>query len=187
MNDGSPLIDRAVRGEPEALERLVASQRRAAFRVARAVLGEPDAAEDIAQDTVVRLTAALPGFTGDTELDRWVYRVTLNLCRDHLRRRKRRARDIPIDRAEAVPELMTESLPERAVDLERAGAAVAEAMAALSSEQREILRLRFVAGLPYADIARVTSTPQGTIASRVFRALKRLGQILDPRHLEVLE
>jgi RNA polymerase sigma-70 factor (ECF subfamily) len=181
------LIDRAMGGDAEALNGLVATHRVAAYRIAAAILGEPDAAEDVAQDVAVRLTAALPGFGGGGDLERWVYRVTVNRCRDVLRHRQRRSRDVPIDSAPRHPELAAEERPDLAVDIERARAAVTQAMDLLSDDQKEVLTLRYVTGLPYAEIARITATPQGTIASRVFRALRRLGEQLDPRHLEVLE
>lgn len=178
-----PVADRA---EGASLADLAAVHRPVAYRIALGVLGEPDAAEDVAQDMLVRLTAALPGFRGDAELKTWVYRVTLNLCRDQLRRRRRRAGDVRIDDAGGRPELVREDRPERAVDIERARAAITTALDLLPEEQKEVLMLRYVADLPYAEIARVTETAQGTVASRVFRALRRLGEELDPRHLEVL-
>lgn len=176
-------------GEPDAdvLNGLVAAHRADAYRLARAVLGDPDAAEDVAQDVSVRLTAALPGFERGADLNGWVYRVTMNRCRDLLRHGRRRAADIRVDVAGDHPGLASETDPGRMVDAEWARAAVTRAMERLSEEHQQVLTLRYVAGLPYAEIARITSTPQGTVASRVFRALRMLGDHLDRRHLEVLE
>jgi RNA polymerase sigma-70 factor (ECF subfamily) len=181
------LIDRAVRGERAAFESLAATQRAAAYRIAMGLLDDADAAEDVAQDLLLRLATALPGFADESELKPWVYRVTVNLCRDRLRQSRRRAGDVPIESAVGLPSLSSEQPAEQAVDLERAGAAVAQALARLPGDQKEVLVLRYVAGLSYAEIARVTGSAQGTVASRVFRALKRLGEDLDPRHLEVLK
>lgn len=186
MTAEQDLIDRAGRGEAGAFEQLAATHRPIAYRIALGILGEPDAAEDVAQDALVRLSAALPGFRAHGELKTWVYRVTLNLCRDQLRRQRRRAGDMELEAARQHPELTSEEQPERAVDFERARAAVSTAMDRLPAEQKEVLMLRFAADLPYAEIARVTRTAQGTVASRVFRALRRLGEELDPRHMEVL-
>ena len=187
MTDAAVLFDRAVRGETEALNGLLATHRAVAYRIALGILGDADGAEDVAQDVAMRLTAALPGFHGPDEVSPWAYRVAVNRCRDHLRRRRRRAGDVPFDTAPPHPELTREDDPARAVDSERTRAAVQDALHRLSDDPRAVLTLRYMAGLEYAEIARMTSTPQGTIASRVFRALKRLGDQLDRRHLEVLE
>ena len=186
MTEERALIERASRGEVEAQDRLARLFRPVAYRIAFGMLGDPDAADDVAQDALVRLSAALPGFVGAEDLRPWVYRVTVNLCRDQLRRRKRRSRDVSV---ESVSEarLVLESTPETTVDRERARAAVTAALDRLPDESRQVLELRYLVGLPYHEIARVTKTAQGTIASRVFRALRRLGEEIDPLHLEVLK
>jgi RNA polymerase sigma-70 factor, ECF subfamily len=187
VNDEQVLIDRAVRGEPDALNTLAATYRPIVYRIAVGILGDPDAAEDVAQDALLRLHAALPGLPSNAELKPWVYRVSVNLCRDQLRRRVRQSRNLTIDAAVHRADLATVERPDQTVDAERARAAVAEAMNRLSDEHREVLILRYVVGLPYAEIARSLSTAQGTVASRVFRALRRLGEELDPRHQEILQ
>jgi len=180
------LIRRAARGDAEAFEILAARHRPSAVRLARTLLGDDDAAEDVAQELLLRLAGALAGFRREAGLSTWVYRVTLNLCRDHLRRARRRAADVALDEAGHAPGLTTRAYPEDAVDSERAHTAVRAALETLPEDQKEAIMLRYAADLSYREIARMTDTPQGTVASRVFRALKRLGHELEPRHLEAL-
>lgn len=187
MTDEGTWIARAVRGEAEAMDRLAATHRPAACRLATALLGDGDAAEDVAQDVLVRLAAALPGFRGDAELSTWVYRVTLNLCRDHLRRRRRRAADVRLEAAVGEAALTASGSPEVELDTERMRGHVRAAIGRLPEDQREAITLRYVSELSYEEIARATGTPKGTVASRVFRALKKLGRDLEPRYLEMLK
>ncbi|MGE0438915.1 MAG: RNA polymerase sigma factor [Gemmatimonadales bacterium] len=187
MSNDRALVDRAVGGDAGALESLVVEHRRTALRIATAILGDADLAEDVAQDVMLRMTAALPGFIEGGDLDGWVYRVTVNRSRDHLRGRRRRAGDIPADSAVGHPALASDPRPDAEVDVERARAAMDEALTRLPADQREMIRLRYQVGLAYAEIARVTDTSPGTVASRIFRALKRLGGSVDRHHLEVLE
>jgi RNA polymerase sigma-70 factor (ECF subfamily) len=187
VSEDRALIDRATGGEADALDALARKHRPAVRRTALAVLGDEDAAEDVAQDAMIRMQASLPGFRGEAELGTWLYRVTLNLCQDHLRRTRRRRGDVPLHDAPSSPAFRREERPDETVDRERARAAVRAALAALPEDQREVLTLRYMADLSYAEIARITATPQGTVASRVFRALVRLGQDLEPRHLEVIK
>jgi RNA polymerase sigma-70 factor (ECF subfamily) len=180
------LIRRAAGGDARAFEVLAARHRPSALRIARTLLGDDDAAEDVAQELLIRLAAALPAFRGDAELSTWAYRVTLNLVRDHLRRVRRRASEVDVDQLRHAPGLTVEPSPDRDVDSERARSAVRAALETLPADQKEAIMLRYAADLSYKEIARMTDTPQGTVASRVFRALKRLGQEVEPLHLEVL-
>lgn len=179
------LIDRAVQGEQAAIEKLAAEYRPVARRTAMGLLGDPDAAEDVAQEAMIRMQASLPGFRGDADLGTWLHRVALNLSYDHLRRVRRRHSEVPINEAGATADPAAAD-PHRTVDSERARAALRRAIDTLPDGLRETLVLRFVSELSYAEIARVTGTPEGTVASRIYRALDRLGSELEPKHLEIM-
>ena len=120
-------------------------------------------AEDVAQNVLRRLLAAGPGFSPDAGVKRWVYRVTMNRCRDHLRTRRRRVGAVPATKAPPDPALVVEPAAERQLDL----AAVRQAMGPAME------------GLGFADVDRLTETPQGTVASRVLRAQKQVGAIRE--------
>ena len=177
---------RAAGGERQALEALATAHRPSVLRTARHILGDPELAEDVTQDVFVRLQVSLPGFRGEAELSTWLYRVTLNRCRDHLRKRPMRTIDVHESRSDNDRQLRVDERPGEAVDTERARSAVREAIDRLPEEQKKAVMLRYISDLSYAEIARITSTPQGTVASRVFRALKRLGEDIETRHLEVV-
>lgn len=177
-------VERAAAGDPVAFDRLAGAHRPAVLRMALRVLGDPAAAEDVAQEALLRMHSALAGFRREAELGTWLYRVTLNLCRDHLRARRRRGADL---RLEVAPDVArVDPRPGEDVDRERAREAVRLAIDALPADQREAVRLRYLADLPYDEIARLTGTPPGTVASRLYRALRRLGEALESRHMEVI-
>ncbi len=186
MSQERALIQSAIQGDVSALESLIVRHRPAVLRIARHLLGDAETAEDVAQDAMLRLQSSLPGFRGDAELGTWLYRVTLNLCRDRQRSRRARAEHIPVTEAVDAPALRTESDSEARVDGERVRAAVRQAIERLPTDQKEVVMLRYIADLSYAEIARITGAPHGTVASRVFRALKRLGEDLGPKHLEMI-
>lgn len=185
-HDGSAadLIQRAAAGDTQALDHIAAAHRPRVLRTALHLTGDPDLAEDVTQDVFVRLQNALLGFRGDADLSTWLYRVTLNLCRDHARRRTRRA-EVGLDQLDPVEDASMN--PERALALERLRTALRHALAGLPDEQREVVTLRFISDLPYAEIARLTGLPEGTVASRVFRGLRRLGETVESRHLEIIK
>lgn len=186
MSEERALIARAARGEQEAFGSLVAAHRPAVVRVARGILGDEAAADDVAQEAFLRLHESIARFRGDAGLGTWLYRTTLNLCRDRMRATRRR-RAVRLADGRTDDALRVWESPDAAVDTERARAAVRRAVERLPPEQREVVVLRFLHDMPYAEIARRTGLPQGTVASRVFRALERLGRELEPKHLEVIK
>ncbi len=187
MNPEKTWIAEALDGKPEAMNRLVSAHRPAVLRTANHVLGDPELAEDVAQDVFFRLQSALAGFRGDAELSTWLYRVTLNRCKDVLRRRRHESLDAPGGPASAARRIGVETDPGASVDRQRRRSAVRQAVERLPEEQREVITLRYLSDLSYAEIARVTRLPHGTVASRVFRGLKKLGEDLESRHLELLK
>lgn len=185
MNAERELVARAIRGDTGAFEALATRYRPVARRTAYGLIGDADAADDVAQQAMMRLHAALPGFRQASTLSTWLHRVTLNLAYDHLRRVRRRREDVPLGGAPEVPESESAD-PHARIDAERARDALDVALERLPDDQREALVLRYMSELSYAEIAAVTGAPAGTVASRIFRALERLGSELEPKHLEIL-
>lgn len=175
------------RGHDDSFEALAALHRPEALRIARVVLRDADSAEDVAQLVLMRLRKSLPELKDTADLSSWVYRVTVNLCRDTLRSTAGRSGAVALDADILHPELVAHPRQDKNMDLERAHAAVRRAASQLPDDQKQMLMLRYSEGLSYTEIARITNTPQGTVASRVFRALKRLGEEIDPWHMEVLK
>jgi RNA polymerase sigma-70 factor (ECF subfamily) len=196
LSEEHALIVRAARGDEEAVDALMLTHRPTVVRLARHLLGDAASAEDVAQEVLVRLQASLPGFRGDAALSTWLYRVTLNLCRDHQRRSKRRRDGVALETitgpgggapANTIASMTEAPAAERDIDRRRLLRTLRAAVDRLPQNQREAVLLRFMEELSYKEIARLTGTPQGTVASRVFRALERLGRDLGSRQLEVVK
>jgi RNA polymerase sigma factor (sigma-70 family) len=144
---------------------------------ARAVLGylrgqgveDPD---DLLGEVFLHVARALPRFRGDEEhLRRWVFTIARNRVIDDRRRRARR------------PSTPTDHVPDRAAPDEDGlvDPELVAGLAQLTSEQREVVLLRFVADLPLEDVARITKRTEGAVKSMQHRALAQLARILaDP-------
>jgi RNA polymerase sigma-70 factor (ECF subfamily) len=126
-------------------------------------LGDVDAAEDLTQETFLRVHTALPGFRGDSSPRTWVFSIARRVCADHVRRRQR-------ERA----------LTERVASAARVGPATVPAAAGelalwglvgeLPTDRRAAFVLTQVFGLSYQEAATVCDCAIGTIRSRVARA-----------------
>lgn len=178
---------RAAAGDHSMMDGWIRDHRPAVVRTARHLLGDAALAEDVAQDVFVRLQGAFEAFRGDADVGTWLYRVTLNRCRDVLRRERPRWKErSPVDIAAATG-LSNDQGPDASLermDSERRQRLVRAAVDRLPGEQREAVLLRYEHDLSYDEIARATGVPRGTVASRVFRALAKLGDDLTTSDLE---
>lgn len=173
------LLARASTGDNDAWRSIIDLYARRVFALAKSRCGDAVLAEEITQS--VFATVAVKLGTGDyTEQGRfesWLFRVAMNRLRDEMRRVKRQA--TPTD-----PEAMR-NLPHAARDsdgdeLPPALARLREAMAELSTADREIIELRHQGGLSFKQLAELLDEPLGTLLARHHRALKKLHTMLSP-------
>jgi RNA polymerase sigma-70 factor (ECF subfamily) len=175
-NDREQALIRALReGRHECVGELVDLHGEGLMRYLMSILGDRDSAEDVFQDTWVRVIRRIAGFRGDRPFAPWLFRIARNRAYDHLRWRRLRGlvrgRDDAADGAE--PEIPTEdAFADRLASRDSA----ARVLAALSPRLREVLCLRFLHELSYQEIAGVCGVPVGTVKSRLARALERAAE-----------
>jgi RNA polymerase sigma-70 factor (ECF subfamily) len=157
------LIRAAVRGELAAFEQLVRAYQQHVWRFLRRLLGDATVAEDVTQETFLRVFRRLPTFTFEAKFSTWVFQIARNAGIDELRSRQRRARLTAV----APPPVPSAAAP-------HAGAEIEAALASLPVDLREAVLLVEVLGLRYHEVARVLGVPEGTVKSRMFSARSRL-------------
>ncbi len=179
-------------GDPGAFDCLVDRHQGRIFRLACRVLGDQDAALDAAQESFVKAWKALPRFEGKARFSTWLTRITINQCRNELRKRGtvKHTRPLSLDDtppgAEA-PRSASVASSAPGVWEESRGAEVRSAfegvMRALDPEAREVLILTEVEALSYEGIAELLDVPIGTVRSRLHRARadvrRRMASVLD--------
>lgn len=177
------LIGRIVAGESELFETLVREHQGRVYGLALRMVSEPMDAEDCAQEAFLKAFRSLSGFRFESSFASWLYRLTSNVCLDFLRARRRRAEtsltspdDDGDDLALPIPDPADgpEALAERSELREQVRAALAQ----LPDDSRQVLLLRELGGLSYDEIADETGLELGTVKSRIFRARRRLADIL---------
>jgi RNA polymerase sigma-70 factor (ECF subfamily) len=160
----------------EEFERLYAehAQPLLGFLVYR--VGDPVLAEDLLADTFERvLTARRPFDRRRASEKTWLYTIALNLVRDHARRTAAGQR--AVDRVIAGEQ---ERAGPSELDAVAERDAVQRALQGLSSEEREVIALRYGADLTVPEIARLTRQKLTTVEGRVYRALRKLHGELEP-------
>lgn len=161
-------------GDLDSFNQLVVRWERPIYALAYRVIGREEDARDVAQETFLRAFRALKGFKGQAKFSSWLYRITLNLCRDWIRREKRTPlAQAPegIDLVElAGEETVTETI-EDLVGRRELGRAVSKAMALLPEEQRTAIILKEYHGLTFQEIAELLDCPLSTVKTRLYQGL----------------
>lgn len=171
--DDWKLLDAAVRGDDRAGRELVRHHGGRLYACALRILGDSGTVEEVVQDTFDQLFRSAPTLRRDSRLSTWLHAVVVNRCRDTLRRSSFRMTTYVHPLAVDMPDPSIDA-HQALVERER-DARVQCALEALSSDLREVIALRFASGLTYPEIATVLGCAEGTVASRLHRALVRLG------------
>jgi RNA polymerase sigma-70 factor (ECF subfamily) len=166
-----PLAARLADGDPAAPRELVERHYAELYRYAFSVLRDVRAAEDAVQDAFERALGALgrypEGRLRNMRLRPWMYRITLNVARNRLRRR----REVPVEEVSAVEGDRSNENPEGVMD-------VLAALRRLPERQRVAVTLRYLQDLTYAEISGITGWPEGTVKTLVRRGLARLRSMM---------
>ncbi|MEM7718233.1 MAG: RNA polymerase sigma factor [Pseudomonadota bacterium] len=170
-------------GDSEAGQVLIGRLAPRLFAYAARVLNDRAEAEDVVQDTMMRLWKMAPDWRqGDAQVSTWAYRVAVNLCTDRLRRRKTRGQ-VDIDSI-AEPEADLQSAVEQITEKDRADA-LQGALATLPERQRQAVVLRHIEGLSNPDIARIMDIGIEAVESLTARGKRALKDALIGRKDEL--
>ena len=177
MTDEKDLIRRAGQGDGDAFRRLVEAYQAPVYRLAlRMCGGDAALAEDAAQEAFLAAWRGLPRFRGDSRFSTWLYRLTTNAAIDWLRREKRHRGMDDVTELELPDDGPG---PQDQAEQAEAQQAVRRALGQLSEEHRQVLLLRYMQELDYAEIAAALEISEGTVKSRISRAKMRLRELLD--------
>ncbi len=160
-----------------AYAEVVASTQDSLYRFLRHMLRDEDAAQDVFQDTYIRVFRALSGFRGEAALTTWVLTIGRNTALNRIRRQKtREGRTDSLDDAPLPP-------PEATVEPrdEVATRSLLDAVDTLPEAQREAVLLFYGEDMTLAEMAATTGRPENTLKSDLLRARKRLKRMLEDR------
>lgn len=182
------LVSCAKRGDVRSFEELVERYMGRAIHVAMGYVRNRDDAADLAQETFLRVHRSFARFRDGEPFAPWFFKILRNACLNFLERRKKRratsldARHEDGNKKWDLPDEGTLT-PDRRAELNEAQRAFWNALDDLSDAHREIILLRHVQDLEYAEIAEILEIPVGTVMSRLFHARRRLRGLLD-KHVQ---
>ena len=183
----SALIRGAKAGDEAAFEGLVRRHYDQIYRWALARTGDRDEAEDVTQETLVRLHRHIGGFDGRSAFNTWLYQVTRSAAADLHRKRTRRARLALKVKQESTAVAIDPREDEETTDERRASDLVKAFLERLSERQREIFDLVDLQGFSTVEVSAMLKMEPVTVRSHLFRARKAIrGKILES-HPELVE
>ncbi len=172
------IIERVLGGDVNAFEELVLRYEGTVYNLALRMVSNREDAADMTQEAFIKAYNSLPSFRGDSKFSVWLYRICSNVCLDFLRSKSRRPQasltslndddDVQLD----IPD--PAAGPEEQLMKKLSMQSVSEGLERLPDKQRQILAMREIGGMSYAEIGQALSLEEGTVKSRIFRAREKL-------------
>ena len=172
------------RGDLDALAALLARYQNRLYRYLLRLVREPATAEDLFQQTWLRVAERIRHYDSRRSFEAWLFAVARNLAIDHLRRIAPQSLDEENESGEAAVTRLVSAEPpalELVMARERAGR-LAGALAELPVIYRDVLTLRFEEEMKLEEISEVLGTPLSTVKTRLRRSLENLRRMLEARY-----
>lgn len=179
-------------GDNSALEELFARYQKPLYNFFLRMVGRKETAEDLVQETFIKVYRFGNSFRGnDAKFSTWLYSIASNQCRDHIRYSSRRP-ETPV--ADIVEPEQTESFTDMLSETEdspiedhivrtEVGSIIRDAIDKLPEKEKEAIILREYQELDYKEIAEVLDCPIGSVKILIFRARRRLRDLLKDADL----
>lgn len=180
LDDDFSLIKRFIDGDEAVFAELVKRHKEKVRNIVYLTLSSSNSVDDIAQEVFITVYRHLKSFRFESQFTTWIYRITINKCKDHLRKRNVRRIFLPLSEEEKEP--VFESINED-TDLKEI---VRSAIATLPDKLKIPLVLKDLEGFSYQEIADTMECEIGTVKSRIFRARESLKKVLKPMEKELI-
>lgn len=172
------LMARLARGDMSALGQLVHRHQQKVLALAYRILGKWDGAEDVCQETFLRLHKVAKTYTPRAKFTTWLYRIVVNLCFDEQRKSARHA--VPL---EDVGSNIKANPSDNSLEKKELAAIVQNAINKLPERQRLAVVLHRYDGLSHEEISKVTGWTKSAVESLLVRAYtnlrEKLGKMKD--------
>lgn len=184
-NDDAELIEQFQNGNTAVFDTLFTRYQKRTYRLVQRFVPNHEDALDITQDAFIRAYQGLSNFKSQCQFYSWLYRITVNLCIDFLRKKSRS--EVMVYESEDSDELPMANFPDlrsvspaKAAENKELRSQIRKAIRQLPPKQRQIFILRHWDGLSLKDIATVVGRSDGTVKAHLFHAHRNLRKHLQP-------
>ncbi|MCX6135448.1 MAG: RNA polymerase sigma factor [Ignavibacteriales bacterium] len=174
------LIQLFQQGDESSFNHLVVRYQEKVYWVARRFINDHDGADDIAQEVFCKAYESLKQFRGESSLYTWLYRITVNIALNSLRRQKVRE-FFRIDEVFDVADTSAVA-PDDAVEKKEEKQLIEQAIGKLPEKQKAVFVLRYYEELPYEEISKILHTSVGGLKANYFHAVKKIQEYVKRAH-----
>lgn len=173
------LVARAKAGDLQAFEQLLIRYQRPVLGTAVKLLGNVADGQDAAQEVFLRLHKYLHTFDLEAEFLPWLYKMTINICRDIARKRGNNRLVSLEEELGSLSKLMSQDNQEEAFNTSQERQIVTQALSTLSEKERAVIVLRDIQGLDTKEVARLLGTVEATVRSQISMARIKIKKYRD--------
>lgn len=177
------LIEKSIKGDVESFEQLIIKYNRYVYNIAFRMMGNEEDAKDMAQESLIKAFKSISTFKENAQFSTWLYRITLNTCKDELRKRKGNLVSLDEEAGEqlTVGDKIQSSTGNPVIIYEQHELKenIQSALNTLSEENRSVVILKDVMGYSYEEIGAILEIPIGTVRSKLNRSRLALRSILQ--------
>ena len=184
-NDDAQLIEQFQSGDTAVFDTLFTRYQKRTYRLVQRFVPNHEDALDITQDAFMRAYQGLGNFKSQCQFYSWLYRITVNLCIDFLRKKSRS--EVMVYESDGSDELPMANFPDlrsdspaKAAENKELRIQIRKAIRQLPPKQRQIFILRHWDGLSLKDIAAAVGRSDGTVKAHLFHAHRNLRKHLSP-------
>jgi RNA polymerase sigma-70 factor, ECF subfamily len=187
--EDADIIKKIKKGDKESFGEIINKYKKVVYNHARSFLRDAHEAEDAAQEIFINIYNNIKKFRGDAKLSTWIYRITVNTCKNRLKQMKRLksriADEIYEEGDEDLEKAVTnirekeEKEPDSLLASKTLRVSIFKRMDELTEEQKNVIMLRDIDGLSYEEIADVMKLSVSAVKSKLFRARENLREKLE--------
>lgn len=182
MSDGE-LVEKIKKGDIDAYEEIIKKYENKVCGIIYHMIKNQNDVEDLAQEVFIKVYKNLSKFKGDSSLYTWIYKITVNLCLDEVKKRKNIIyldEKLEVEDGELERELPSSDKTQVELYEEKElKEKLHKCIGKLPEKQRVMIVLRDIKGFSYEEISEITSVKLGTVKSQINRARLKLKELLD--------
>lgn len=179
FNDDHSIIRKFLDGDNTAFQILVSRHKEKVRNIIYLTMNNSALVDDIAQDVFITVYRNLKHFRFESQFTTWLYRITVNRCKDYLRKMNVRKIFFPVEDG---IEISDYSSPVESNDISKI---VMDAISRLPNKLKMPLIMKDIEGFSYQEISETLNCEMGTVKSRIFRGREKLKEILQPIEKEL--
>ena len=177
------LVEKVKKGDADVYEKIIQKYQSKVFGLIYNMTKNQNDIEDLAQEVFIKIYKNLGKFKGESSLYTWIYKITVNLCLDEMKKRKNVIyldEKIEVDDGEVNRELPSEDKSqEKLYEEKELQEKLHNCINKLPEKQKVMIVLRDIKGFSYEEISKITDVKLGTVKSQINRARLKLKELLD--------